>query len=107
MSGYSQAELQLLTALADQLQQIPKVADAARQRGSTKVDEEAMQIATALLDIREASRHLFDELVPRLLEVAPESPAAEELLHSIGEEYRHILYHIMDTKMFGYIVPVD
>jgi hypothetical protein len=26
-------------------------------------------------------------------------------LNDVGEAYRHILYHILDTKMFGYVVP--
>lgn len=104
MTGYSRKEIELVTMLADHLQRIPKVAEEATRRG-TGLEAEAMQIATGLADIQESSRELFERLVPRLLKAPPASAEAQELLQDIGEEYRHILYHIMDTKIFSYIVP--
>lgn len=104
MTGYSHKELERVKALADHLQRVPKVVEDAKRRGAN-ADEEAMQIATGLADIQESSRELFEKLVPRLLKLPPGSSEAEELLHAIGEEYRHILYHIMDTKLFSYVVP--
>ena len=88
--------------LADQLARNPKVHRAARQHGTTP-EAEAMQIATALLDIEESANALFGSLVPKLLVADPAGSEADDLLQAIGEEYRHILYHIRDTKMFDYI----
>ena len=90
--------------LAQALRRIPRVIAAAERRGKS-ADAEAWQIATALSDIRESTHRLFSDLVPRLLEASPTDDAADDLLNEIGEEYRHILYHILDTKLFDYIVP--
>jgi hypothetical protein len=88
--------------LADQLVRIPRVHRTAKQRGTTP-EAEAWQIATALLDIEESANALFASLVPKLLVADPDGSEADDLLHEIGEEYRHILHHIRDTKMFAYI----
>jgi glucose-6-phosphate-specific signal transduction histidine kinase len=90
--------------LAQALRRIPRVI-AAAERSSRAADAEAWQIATALSDIRESTHRLFSDLVPRLLEASPTDEVADDLLNEIGEEYRHILYHILDTKLFDYIVP--
>jgi hypothetical protein len=89
-------------SLADQLARIPRVQSSAKRRGTTP-EAEAAQIATALLDIEESANALFGKLVPKLLVADPVGSEADDLLHEIGEEYRHMLYHIRDTKMFDYI----
>lgn len=91
--------------LVERLKHIPLVVATATRRGSESSDAEAWQIATALSDIEESMNKLFSELVPKLLNSAPEGEAAADLLIDIGEEYRHILYHILDTRLFGYVVP--
>jgi hypothetical protein len=90
-------------ALAEQLKRIPRITESVRRRGERSIDAEAWQIATALADIEESAATLFTELVPKLLTVPPESEEAEDLLTDIGEEYRHILYHIRDTTLFDYL----
>ncbi len=92
-------------ALAEQLKRMSQVAKAAKRRGGSSVDGEAWQIATGLADIEESTNRVFGDLVPRLMKIEPGSTAADDLLHDLGEEYRHILYHILDTKIFDYIVP--
>ena len=90
--------------LVETLKRIPRVVSAAARRGEP-AEAEAWQIATALGDIQESMNRLFFELVPKLRNVPPTDEIAEELLNEIGEEYRHILYHILDTKIFDYVVP--
>lgn len=102
--GNRTLEMDRTKALAEQLKQIPRVLEAAQRRGERDVDAEAWQIATGLSDIEESATKLFNELVPELLAVSPESEQADDLLNEIGEEYRHIMYHIRDTKLFDYIL---
>lgn len=94
-----------LQTLAEHLKRMPPVKEAARRRGSESPDAEAWQIATALSDIQESTNRLFGELIPKLLNSAPDGATAADALNDIGEEYRHILYHILDTKLFGYVIP--
>jgi hypothetical protein len=90
--------------LAERLRQAPRVVRSARQNDRT-LDEESMQIATALADIEESAVDLFDNLVPRLFLLEPTSELADDVLNDVGDAYRHILYHILDTKLFVYIMP--
>jgi hypothetical protein len=92
--------------LADRLKQMPRVRASAHRQG-TSIEEEAWQIATALSDVEESAQELFGTLVPRLLNAAPDGEETNDIVNEIGEAYRHILYHILDTKMFGYVVPRD
>jgi ABC-type uncharacterized transport system substrate-binding protein len=89
-------------ALAEHLKRIPRVVESARRNGAT-ADSEAWQIATGLSDIQESTDRLFKKLIPALLSVGPASEEADELMNEVGEEYRHILYHIRDTKLFAYV----
>lgn len=97
--------MELTQRLANHLKRVSRVRRAAMQRENASLDAEAWQIATALSDIEESMTKIFGELVPQLFATAAESEAANDLLHDIGEEYRHILYHILDTKIFSYILP--
>lgn len=40
------------------------------------------------------------------LEAAQSANDLEDLLHGIGEELRHIEYHIRDMAYFDYVLPV-
>jgi hypothetical protein len=103
MTTISLQTTEAVLGLARHLQQAPRVVLATQRRGRGS-DDEAMQIATALGDIQESANELFADLVPRLLKADPNSQDAADLLQDIGDAYRHMLYHILDTKMFDYIV---
>ena len=92
----------LVRALAERLMQSSVVAQGTRRSGIDSVRDAAWEVATGLADIQEASARLAD-LIDRLLTADP--PEIEDLLHQVGEEYRHVLYHIMNTKFFNYVVP--
>ncbi len=105
MSLDSLKSMDRVAVLAERLKQMPRVIRQAGRAGRGSPDAEAWQIATALADVQESARALYADLVPRLFEVDPQSQEAEDLLQDIGEQYQHILYHILDTKMFDYIMP--
>ncbi len=104
MSSEDSASTAAAERLAIRLSRSPRVAQSASRNG-TSVSAESWQIATALCDIEDAANRLFRELLPRLLSSDSQDESVEDVLNDIGEEYRHILYHILDTKMYDYIVP--
>ena len=90
--------------LAERLQHAPMLIGFVERHPGTSLDEIAWQVATGLADIQESTERLYGELLPKLL--SPELPPddADDVLHAVGEEYRHILYHIQDTRLFGYVM---
>jgi hypothetical protein len=94
-------ELELVKQLADHIQAIPRVGKAI---GREDVAEDSWAIAVGLKDIHRSSEQIFRNLVPSLLATSPTNPEAEQILHAIGEEYRHILYHITTTRFFNYLI---
>ncbi len=62
---------------------------------------EAWTLAHGLIDIEESSKKIADQ-ISQLLKGDPKIDAYEQLL-DIGEELRHILYHINDTKFYAYL----
>jgi len=73
--------------------------------GPTRTSREvAAEAAHSLADICQSSRVLCEDLMPRLNSILPESAEFEDLLDDIAEEYRHIFYHIVNTRLFNYVV---
>jgi hypothetical protein len=65
--------------------------------------DEASVIVHAFTDLEESFRTFLDKLLPALM---VEGLTDEELLNrlgDIGDEFRHILYHINDPKFYGYL----
>ena len=87
--------------LAAHLQAIPRLRAAI---GLDDAADDSWAIAVGLKDVHHASERIFNELLPALLAATPSSAEAEHLLHAIGEEYRHILYHLTTTRYFAYLV---
>lgn len=98
---------ELMRAIAEKLEAMPALARFSQAEGGAPAKEAAWEIAHGLVDIRQATRNIFEELLPRLLELHPGSEEAEDLLFEIGEDYRHIGYHIRDARFFAYVVPAD
>ena len=69
-------------------------------------DEEAGTLAHAFGDLEESFVCFLDDLLPRLVEGDLTAEEIESLLLDIGEEFRHILYHIADPHFYGYLLPV-
>ena len=91
--------------LTQLLSSVPSVRQLAERDGVPDPGEIASEAADGLLDIQESARVLFADLLPRLESLSPESADLHDLLSDIGEEYRHIYYHIVNTRLFEYLVP--
>ena len=65
-------------------------------------DPEAWRLAHSLSDLEESFREILDNSLPALREANNEEALNNALL-DIGEELRHILYHIKDPRFFAYL----
>jgi hypothetical protein len=84
--------------LAERLSQCPEV---------TKYDQgeekEAGVLAHSFGDLEESFRTFLNEQLPRLMDEQATAAELCDVLLEIGEEFRHILYHIHDPKFYQYL----
>ena len=72
-------------------------------RGKNRHGEnESETLASALAGIEESSSRVLNDLLPRLIE-ATDGEAVTNLLHDIGEELRHVIYHSRDPERWMYL----
>jgi hypothetical protein len=73
----------------------------------TKYDEtgepESWTLAISMKDLEESFVKFLDKQLPRLVNENLSSSEINDLLLDMGEEFRHILYHIKDPKFFKYL----
>jgi hypothetical protein len=72
-------------------------------RYDTDTEKEAWTLAHALLDLEQSFSRFTRELLPKLEREDLSSDDVCDVLHTMGEEFRHILYHIGDPKYFRYL----
>jgi hypothetical protein len=70
-------------------------------------EPQAATLAHSLTDLEKSFREVLETLLPRLLDKSLESDQLNDVLLDIGEELRHVLYHIKDPKFFDYLVDHD
>ena len=70
---------------------------------STSEENQADTLANSFLDIENALNVIIKEQIPRLYLNDLDANDVDDLILDIGEELRHILYHIYDTKVYGYL----
>lgn len=92
------AEVSAWNSLAAKLSQVPEVC-----RYDDKGEKEAETVVHALADLEQSFRRILDDQLPRLIEAPPTPSVLHDLLLEIGEELRHIQYHIRDPKFFQYL----
>jgi hypothetical protein len=85
--------------LADRLAKVPSVS-----QFDLPDEPQGGTIAHALSDLEDSFQVVVNELLPKLLDETKSDADLDGLLLDVGEELRHILYHIKDTKYFGYLV---
>ncbi|MGC4128049.1 MAG: hypothetical protein QM564_00505 [Bergeyella sp.] len=66
-------------------------------------ENQADTLANALIDIEE-SLNKIKEQIPLFYNKKLNEVEVEETLLDIGEELRHILYHIKDVKFYQYLL---
>lgn len=64
---------------------------------------EAEYLAQSLAELEESFRRYLNLLLPRLVQDDLSNKDLAVALHDIGEEFRHVLYHIKDPKYFRYL----
>ena len=87
-----------LKVLAERLAQCKEVT-----RFDAGEECEAWTLVHAFADLEESLRTFLKEQLPRLTEGQLEASEIHELLLEIGEEFRHIFYHIKDPKLYRYL----
>lgn len=68
----------------------------------SEVREEAWAIAIGLRDIERSTERIFAQIVPALLATTDEREATNAL-GALGEEYRHLLFHLTHSRHFGHL----
>ncbi|MDX2362004.1 MAG: hypothetical protein QNK23_14435 [Crocinitomicaceae bacterium] len=61
-------------------------------------------LAHSLLDCQESFKEVSENLIPKLFIEGASTEELEDALHDIGEELRHVLYHINDAKFYSYLI---
>lgn len=87
-----------LKALAERLSRCEHVT-----RYDTETEKQAWTLAHSLLDLAESFRTVLDEQLPKLRDEDIGCEKIQDVLLEIGEEFRHLLYHIRDPKFYAYL----
>ena len=84
-------------SLENKLSKVPEIS-----RYGDKADPESWRVVHSLSDIEESATLILQDLLPKL--IGHEKPDdLLDTLFDIGEEFRHILYHINDPRFFSYL----
>lgn len=65
----------------------------------TREETEAERLAHALCDMKESFETYLNVLFPKLINASDEEIA--DCLYEIGDEVRHIAYHLQDSKFLA------
>ena len=84
--------------LAEKLSQLPSVIK--HDKGEHK---EAWTLAHSFLDLEESFKKFTDIYLPRLEHGNLSDKEVDDLLLDMGEDFRHIIYHLNDPEYFRYL----
>jgi hypothetical protein len=70
-------------------------------------NKEAWTLAHSFNDLEDSFKKVLTELFPKLRNTEIQETEINDLLLDIGEEFRHISYHIKDPKFFKYLFDSD
>jgi hypothetical protein len=87
-----------IKTLATLLSQCPEVT-----RLSTPGEDEPWALAHHLTDLAESFRVILDELLVKVVSPELDAAARYDALMDIGEELRHVMYHIKDARFYNYL----
>lgn len=93
------------TTLVSEIQRLAQVfatSDTVRKL-DTKDEPGSWRLAYALVEIRHSLARL-ETLMMSTLDAANEANYVDDCLHEIGEELRHVLYHVRDSGYFDYLL---
>jgi len=89
------SNVNMMTFLVEKLSRQPEIA----ALDAPEKPSEAETLAHALCDMQESFAKYMSSLLPRLLVAKDEEVI--DCLQEIGEELRHIAYHMCDPKFFA------
>src|SRR5262245_12970370 len=69
----------------------------------TEAEKESWVLAHTLDDLEESFITLLRDHFPRLINGNLDSSQLYDVLHDVGEELRHVLYHITHTRFYHYL----
>ena len=72
-------------------------------RYDTAEEKQAWTVAHDLLDLAESFRTFLNEQLPRLNDGNLSAEELNGLLLDMGEEFRHIQYHIRNSEFYAYL----
>ena len=84
--------------LASHLEKCPEV-----RALDTESEHEAWALAHSFADLEESFLKILRVQLPRLMSQDLGPAESFDLLLDIGEEFRHILYHINNTRFYNYL----
>jgi len=87
-----------IKGLAEKLSRCEQVA-----RLDSDEEPQGWTLAHSFADLEESFRKFLDEQLPKLMDGQFKGSTINELLLEIGEEFRHILYHMKDPEFFRYL----
>lgn len=87
-----------LVKLAKLLEECPEVT-----RYDTETEKQAWTLAHDLLDLEESCNIFTQRLMPQLNRGDSTPAERYQVLLEIGEELRHMLYHIRDSRFYEHI----
>lgn len=88
--------------LAERLSRLPEV------RKLDRPDEpESWTLAYTFRELEESFRRFLTELLPKLMSPSLTIDETKDVLTDIGDELRHILYHLRDSHFYDYIDTRD
>jgi len=84
--------------LAEILKALPSV-----NKLDTKEEPQSWALAYTFGELEMSFRKFTDELLPRLVESTRKPEETKVILDDIGDEFRHILYHMYDSGYYAYL----
>ena len=87
-----------LKAIAERLEICQQV-----KEYDTPDEKQAWMLAHNLLDLEESFQTFLDQQLPKLEKEELNSDQINDILFEIGEELRHVLYHIRDAEFYSYL----
>ncbi len=90
---------------AEEFKKLANILNKSKKVNSLDKDDhiECEVLAHSLLDIRDSCKEIVNRLLPRLFSSEISEGEIEDVLLGVGEELRHIIYHIRATNYYDYL----
>jgi len=91
-----------IKSLAERLSRLPEV------RRLDRPDEpESWTLAYTFHELENSFSRFVDDYLPKLMTQSLSDDETKSVLLEIGDEFRHILYHLRDSRFYDYVDDQD